>query len=298
MTEYAPILARYLAAKSSGERRAWTAKRWTIRENEKLAGKLRDPLRLYLTDIGKCKRQIAYRLRQERKRPLTPAKVLMFEQAQDIENTVAAALVWAGELESFQAPVAMPGENWGGRMDIVAGGRIIEVKSSRSAAFKGYRADDMPKPDHLTQAGLYSLLQEMPADLLYMDRGGENQPQQYEAPPASLEWLLQEMDGFERVRASLDNLPDCLPPMLKRRSVRKSSIVLGDLRIDWAGEVWLEQDWRCSYCDYEHCPAKRRESVMLAKLTKSEPLTLTAQGKRMADEVQVYLHSGLREMPL
>lgn len=298
MMDYSAVISDYLAAKAAGERRAWTAKRWTVRENEKLSGRERDPLRLFLTDIGKCKRQVAYRLRQEARRPLTPARVMMFEQAQDIENTAAAALLWAGHLESFQAPVAMPGENWGGRMDIVAAGRIIEVKSARSNAFKGYRGDDMPKPDHLTQAGIYSLQEERPAELLYIDRGGENPPQQFEAPPVSQPWLAQEMNAYEQVRGSLDTLPDCLPPMLKRRSSRRSNIVLGDLRIDWAGEIWLEKDWRCSYCDYDHCPAKRRDSVMLAKLTKSDPLTLTREGEKMEQDIERYLRSGEREMSL
>jgi hypothetical protein len=297
MRELTPILVLYLDAKKQGDERAWDAKRWAISENQKLAGKVRSIDRLFVTDVGKCHRQVKYRLTGEDARPSTPAKQLMFELADDIETTVAAAMKWAGILQDYQGGVSLDDrENWGGRTDIIIDDGGIELKTSMSNAFKGFRADDMPKPDHLRQAGVYEHYVGVAFSLLYVDRGGQNAPQQFEVPALDWDATSAQMDALDDVRMTA-GLPDCLPLVITRKNWRKSHIDLGQFSIEWSGEVYLGPDWRCgSYCPYDKCPAKRKESKMLAKMTKKDPIVLTHDGQRHEDDLYRYLRSGQKEM--
>lgn len=300
MRDLVETIERYLIAKSKGDSSAWAAKLWAIEENQRFAGKQRSQDRLFVTDVGKCHRAVKYRLDGDPRRPLSTASRMMFEQAEDIETTVAAAAKWEGILQSYQAGVDISDrENWGGRLDVViADPLIIEVKSVRSAAFKGDK--ELPKPDNVTQARIYRQYEGVEVDLLYVDRGGSNPPQQYPVMPDDDAWerISAEMDELDEVRAGKSALPDCLPLVLTRRNVRKSSIDLGGLVIDWSGEIYIGPDWRCRYCDYEKCPGKRAETEMLAKMTKKDPLVLTREGKRHEDDVYEYLRAGRRELAL
>ena len=105
MRDLADIIERYLIAKSEGDSAAWAAKLWAIGENQRFAGKVRSQDRLFVTDVGKCHRQVKYRLLGTPRRPPSAAKRLMFEQAEDIETTVAAAMKWEGILLDYQQGV-------------------------------------------------------------------------------------------------------------------------------------------------------------------------------------------------
>jgi hypothetical protein len=133
-----------------------------------------------------------------------------------------------------------------------------------------------------------------------MDRGGENMPQAYMVDDDPFAWdaISAEMDALDDMRANGKQAPPVLPSVLTRRAVRKSSIALGDLRLDWSGEVWKGPDWRCRYCDYNACPNRRMDSHMLCKMMKTKPMDLTSEGRRHEEDVYHYLRSGQREMSL
>ena len=105
----------------------------------------RDPLRLFVTDAGKCHRQIAYRLLDTEKDYVSPQaeinKLIMFDIAEYLEETLWVALLESNKGVDYQQDVVMHDrENWGGRFDIIAdydgGERVIEVKSLYPGAFK------------------------------------------------------------------------------------------------------------------------------------------------------------------
>jgi len=202
--------------------------------------------RLYVTDVGKCPRCVAYRLLNEKKNPKADQTVvneeIMFDLAEHMETTLIDALRWKGMLLGEQGPVPMDDrENWGGRYDIFAdygGRRIIEVKTTRSNAFN-YA---LPKREHEYQAIIYHAylepeleLEELPL-LIYFDRGGSNTPQEHMVKADVWDEAKALMDDLDAMRTALPELPPHLPKEYHLRSYNK--------------EVKEEPDHRCGYCDY------------------------------------------------
>jgi len=207
--------------------------------------KERDPKRLFVTDVGKCLRQVALRMvGAERKQP-GPQDYMMWDLAEYIEETLMHALDARGELIEYQAPLDIADrENWGGRLDIVRvvddHAQIVEVKTVRSNAFN---FDDRPKQDHIYQTTIYDHYYDYVAVwtrhidpvVWYADRGGSNPPEEYVITP-DFEPVGYLMDELEAVRRSLPALPDLLPKVLKLTNYKKV--------------LKCVPDWRCSYCDY------------------------------------------------
>lgn len=200
----------------------------------------RDPLRLFVTDVGKCPRAVALRMMQAEKKPLSHIeernKRLMFDLADYIEEKLMSALEAKGLLAGYQESVDISDrDNWGGRLDILTTEpRVVEVKTIRSNAF---RFDDRPRPEHVCQAVIYQhyLGHELLPVLVYFDRGGSNTTEQYEV---SHDWghISAMMDELDAVRANLPELPDVLPRVLKSTDRNK--------------KVRNVPDWRCERCDY------------------------------------------------
>ena len=305
MIDLTKLYADYLIALGGGDCTAWAAYREIVQQSQKFAGKERDPHRLYVTDVSKCRRAIAYRLLGAKRAPLSAAKRIMFRQSEDIEWHVAAACLFAGILEDYQFTVVIRDrKNWGGRGDIgLKGGTILEVKTMRSNAFQGSRGDDIPKPAHEAQVSVYHMYRCDTPDpiLLYVDRGGANPPVQVEITPTASHVVRNWMDECDSVRSGVVNggpLPDLPPMRLFRKAARESTINLGGFTINWSGEVWYGPDWNCSdaYCDFVDCPNKRvGGATMLCKMTQKKPLELTSAGTAMKDELLDYLASGAKE---
>jgi hypothetical protein len=166
--------------------------------------KERDPYRLFLSDIGRCPRQVQYRLLQAEKNPTTIQadynKTIMFSIAEFIESELAKALAVEGVLWGYQGDVDIyDRENWGGRYDLMAdyeGKRIIEVKTVHPNAFR-YTLDYQA---HRYQAWSYHHylaeaegLTEFPL-LVYFDRGGQNTAQEVVVTPQPIVALMDELD--------------------------------------------------------------------------------------------------------
>jgi len=200
-----------------------------------------DTTRLYATDIGSCPRKAMLRILGKAKRTATLAEELMYDEAEMIEARMAATCLWQDGLVDYQSRVEIRDrEGWGARLDIVAdyGGLTgIEVKSSRSAAFKfGVR-----KANHDHQARLYSHYREVPWILFYADRGGANHPEQYKVDGDwSATGLI--MDELEACRAALPDLPPVLDKVANERDRKKT--------------VKLEPAWECGYCNYADISCK------------------------------------------
>ena len=87
--------------------------------------KERDPMRLFISDIGKCPREVAYRMleteRDYESEQEMVNKTIMFDLAERIERNIIEALDSEGILIGEQIDIEMEDrENWGGRLDILA----------------------------------------------------------------------------------------------------------------------------------------------------------------------------------
>jgi len=229
--------------------------------------KERDPLRLFVSDVGKCPRQVAYRLLETTKDPVSDQtlinKQIMFDIAEHLEATLWKALKSADLGIAYQFPVDMYDRvNWGGRGDIIAaygGMRVIEVKSLYPGAFK----HEIFYPQHRHQGDIYDhyCAEEWGLDtcplLLYLDRGGMNTPVEQDV---RMPWerscaLMDEMDAM---RTALPTIPDRLEHVLVERS--------------WAKELTYEPDWHCSRCDYAWtCEQSMSKSVWAVRSDKNSP---------------------------
>jgi hypothetical protein len=262
----------------------------------------RDPNRLYVTDTTACPRQVAYRITQEPATPLSLGRRVMFREAADIEAHATAAAMWSGILEDYQFPIVIDDrDNWGGRGDIYTkDGRIWDVKSMRSKAFTGYFRE-IPKPEHEVQLSIYHhhYLAKLPPGLLYVDRGGQNPPEEAIAQVRDKAEMDSMMDAVDevRTRALEGELPDPLSTEVKIKNKRKSTVEVVDgesvLHVHWSGEIIEQPHWKCgSYCPYELCPAKRFYETPLAKTT-TKGIEFTSAGKRNVEKVLCFLRENL-----
>lgn len=209
--------------------------------------KERDPKRLFVTDVGKCKRMTAYRLletpKDEQSEQSTVNDKIMFAVAEYLEQVLTDALRYHGHLIDYQGDVPPTDrENWGGRFDIIAdydGRRIIEVKSLRPNAFNY----ELPKEPHVHQALIYHhyLKDEFELDapplLWYVDRAGSNTPVEITLNYEEWHETVALMEDLEDMRDALPDLPERMPRELKLRQYGKS--------------VKEEANYQCKFCDYK-----------------------------------------------
>jgi len=253
----------------------------------------RDPARLYVTDMGKCPRMVAYRIQQTEVDPVAEQsrinKTIMFDLAERIEVNLADALRAEGNLLGYQDGISLlPHENWGGRLDIVAmykgSPRIIEVKTIHPNAFN----HDIDYPQHHMQAAVYDIYYDWAGTqhdnpiVVYFDRGGQNtsveQDCGYSRGEIEAQMVLLEN---ARTTALAGELPPQMPKVLKLRS--------------YAKQVMLEPSHQCTYCDYAMtCKPDMSKSVWaerpdnkspFAAKKKANPEKLAAFAREMALEV-------------
>lgn len=249
MTILADIYNDFLKARQSGDVEAQLCFKMVFMEPK--VDHVRDQMRLFATDIGKCPRQVCYRLLSTTKDYESPEKQRndqrMFDVAEFIEAMLTAAFMWRGDLISHQTPVPFAERsNWGGRTDLIVSldgfRRIIEVKTHRGNA-SNYT---LPKAPHVHQATSYhwELVKEYELDamplLWYVSRDGSGEPNEYEVPHVEAETiaLMDELDEA-RIAVSLhgmSQIPSQLDKVLQLRS--------------WGKTVSCEPNWQCGYCSY------------------------------------------------
>lgn len=237
--------------------------------------KERDPLRLFISDIGKCPRSIAYRMFETEKDEVLPQtiinKAIMFDLAEYMEHTLKLAFEQQGIEVEYQFEIPMEDfDNWGGRGDIIAdygGRRIIEVKTVHPNAFKF----GLDYPEHTYQAAAYDLfcaekykLSAAPL-LVYFDRGGQNTPVE-KVVDYEIDTIMSLIGHLEDVRYMLPELPEKLGKVLKERNYKKNLV--------------REPDYRCNYCDYAGtCMPDMSTQVWASREKNDMPYT----AKRVAD---------------
>ena len=251
--------------------------------------KERDPMRLFLSDIGKCPREVAYRLMGTEKDPETEQekinKTIMFDLAERIERNVIEALDAEGILIGEQIDVKIPDrKNWGGRLDILAdynGRRVIEVKSIYPGAFN-YDLETR-YPQHHHQAGSYHhyCFEEYelnaPPLLSYWDRGGQNTPREVLSVAKWIDTMF-EMDKLQMARDMVPDLPDRLGKVLNLRNYGKA--------------IMLEPDGRCKrpYCKYTFtCGQDMSVSCMADRENKDAMWKMKKASRGHEEQVEAFI---------
>jgi hypothetical protein len=251
--------------------------------------KERDPERLFLSDIGKCPREVAYRMLQTKKDPRTPQEdinsSIMFDLAERIERNLIDTLDYEGLLIAEQDDVIMPDrENWGGRFDIIAdynGRRVIEVKSVYPGAFNYDLVERYPQHHHQANAydhycyEVYEL--DAPPLLSYWDRGGQNTPQEVDVQWTWYQTMV-EMDRLDLTRDKLPELPNRLGKVMNLKS--------------WYKDIILEPDGRCKkpYCKYtETCKQNMSTSCMASRENVDSPWVMKKAAKGNEEQLAEFM---------
>jgi hypothetical protein len=238
----------------------------------------RDPHRLFLSDVGKCPRQVGYRLLETEKNPVNDQtrwnKTIMFANALYMEDVMAKALSRKGVLVAYQEDVDVYDRvNWGGRLDIVAdldGVRVVEFKTLNPNAFR----HGLDYPHYRGQAMSYDVYCKEVYDLTaapflaYFDRAGQN-TFQVEIVETDEHYVRTTMDTLEKVRneaiANTVTYPK-LDKVLVMRSYDKQLV--------------YEPQWGCQWCDYSDvCKPDMSKSVWATRDDNRSPWTI----KRAAD---------------
>lgn len=238
----------------------------------------RDPARLYVSDMGKCPRMVAYRIQQTELDPVAEQskvnKTIMFDLAERIEANLADALRAEGNLLGYQDGISLlPHENWGGRLDIVAmykgSPRIIEVKTIHPNAFN----HDIDYPQHHMQAAVYDIYYDWAGAqhdypiVVYFDRGGQNTSIEQDCGYSRAE-IESEMRKLEQAREYA--LRGDLPPKMKKELKLRS----------YGKQIVLEPNHQCAYCDYAMtCKPDTGKSVWAERPDNKSPFT----AKKKAD---------------
>jgi hypothetical protein len=240
--------------------------------------KERDPYRLFISDVGKCPRQVGYRLIGADKNYVSEQtlinKNIMFEVALHMEEMMMSALEREGILIAFQEDVEVyDRENWGGRLDFVAdveGIRVVEFKTVASGAFR----HGLDYPHYRKQSMTYDMycrdvygLEAVPL-LPFFDRGGTNTWQYEEVQPDD-HLIASLMDELDAVRVDAQNdmvISPKLPKKLFKRSYEKQLV--------------YEPPWDCGWCDWsDECNPDMGKSVWAERKDSREPWTV----KKAAD---------------
>lgn len=264
--------------------------------NSSKEDKVRDIERLYLSDIGSCQRQIAYRMlgmeKDHESEQEAINKTIMFDLAERIEANLWEALESNGMGIAYQDDVDIDDrENWGGRFDIIAdyeGRRIIEVKSIYPGAFNYDLTRRYPQHHHQARAYHHYCKEQYDlsanALLAYFDRGGQNTPQEV---PVTKDWISTsiEMDRLDEVRRNLPELPERLPKELNLRRYGK--------------ELVYEPDGRCKrpYCKYTSVCKQDMSTSVWATREKSGGFWKPWDVKKAADPsiLEAFTHKLLED---
>jgi CRISPR/Cas system-associated exonuclease Cas4 (RecB family) len=235
--------------------------------------KERDPYRLFVSDVGKCPRQVGYRLIGTAKNPEAEQtgwnRSIMFDNALHMEQRMIEALEWKGLLIAEQMDVDVyDRDNWGGRFDMIAnldGIRVVEYKTANSNAFR----HDFDRDDYRLQASTYHVYCEdeygltAPPLIPLFDRGGTN-TYKWEEVEVEPERVAMLMDELEWVRKDAKNdmvLTPQLDKVLVKRSYEKALV--------------LEAPWDCGWCDYsDECQPDMSTSTWAKRTDNREPWTV------------------------
>lgn len=261
-----------------------------------------EPGRLHISDLGSCPRQIHLRVKgvkgKETAQPTLDLKEIMFWQAYNLHYLVYNSLDLDERLMSYEKPVDA-WEGWGGRYDCEhsegAKTILLDVKSAHPNIIRFSKS--LPKREWMLQlGGYYDCLDTKPDEVrvLVVDRGGSNTWMPFNVP------MTPDLkEDVQRERRLLEHARDNEPKPLERAVTIRGD---AERNVEYWGHVsdghtprgkpptqpglYLDTDWRCTYCDYFNYDCiPEQGQVLCAKMDKKGRWFVTPKGMHHIDRI-------------
>lgn len=197
----------------------------------------------YITDAGKCPRQIYFKFKKAPRAELEPRILRIFDEGYYTHMRLMGVLMSLGIVRAAEVRIP-PQQIISGIADAIVGleGGKPCVVDFKSISSYGFQALDKPKPEHIGQIQLYMHYFKIPQGILLYENKNTQELKEFllEYNPGLVQKLLE---GFKVLKKQIeDNSIPSISPEL----------------VGWP-------KWPCQYCEYlELC--QRVEKSKLKKL--------------------------------
>jgi hypothetical protein len=233
--------------------------------------------RVHVSDFGRCPRSIALRITGAPKKQESDARMKMLWLADQLHELVYESLRDAGVLVGCEVEVENLPEGISGRIDYIRReGDLLVVGDIKTTHPNRVRyPKSLPHPHAVKQVLTYRHYYGADrAELLYMDRGGENPSILVDVSDMEMDVEAEVYELLElRRKALAGEIPPLLP--LEYRWIQKYS--------NGGGQLGFGPPWQCSYCEYE-CEGAKRRTTLLARIAPSYGYKWTAAGRKRLRE--------------
>ena len=183
----------------------------------------------YITDAGKCSRQIFFKFKKAPRAEMEPRIMRIFDVGDYTHMRLMSVLFSLGIVRAVEVKIP-PQEIISGRADAIIGleGGKPFVVDFKSISNYGFKSLEKPKPEHTKQIQLYLHYFKIPQGILLYENKDTQELKEFQITydPALVEKLLESFKILrEEIKTSAIPL---IPPELK----------------DWP-------KWPCQYCEYK-----------------------------------------------
>lgn len=212
--------------------------------NQFYANKIKDQKErsdhFYISDAGKCPRQIYFKFKKAPRAEIEPRILRIFDEGDYVHLRLMGVLTSLGIVRAVEVQIP-PQEIISGRADAIVGlegGKpyVVDFKSISNFGFKSLQE---PKQEHVKQIQLYMHYFKIPRGILLYESKDTQELKDFllEYDPELIQRLLK---GFEVLKKQIEeNTIPAIPPEL----------------IGWP-------KWPCQYCEYlELCQKKEKSKL-------------------------------------
>lgn len=183
----------------------------------------------YITDAGKCPRQIFFKFKKAPRAEMEPRIMRIFDVGDYTHMRLMSVLFSLGIVRAAEVKIP-PQEIISGRADAIIGleGGKPYVVDFKSISSYGFKSLEKPKPEHVKQIQLYLHYFKVPQGILLYENKNSQELKEFQITydPALVEKLLEDFKTLKE-QIGKDTIP-LIPPELK----------------DWP-------KWPCQYCEYK-----------------------------------------------
>lgn len=185
----------------------------------------------YVSEVGKCPRQIYYSIKGFPRPPLDGLTARKLAVGDDAHKRLAQALFGMGVVVAAEAPIP-PGRLFHGRCDVIVSldgkNYVVEVKTAHPYSFD--QMSSGPRRDHYLQLQLYLHYFEIPQGIVLAENKATQELKEFVVPLDRAE-VKRVIGDFERLHRTIF-VEGQLPPLPGREEKR-----------DWEFD-------QCRYCPY------------------------------------------------
>jgi CRISPR-associated protein Cas4 len=188
----------------------------------------RNQVHFYITDAGKCPRQVWFSLKGYPKKPLEPHVLRQLHHGDVIHSKLMTILYSLGLVKATEIEIP-PQEFINGRADAIIcidnRDYVVEIKSINNFAFEKL---DYPNPDHVKQINMYMHYFKIPKGILIYENKNTQELREF---------------GLDYDEALANNVLEFLSGIRQHLDMNQVPVKPANL-----------EQWRCDYCPYaEEC---------------------------------------------